>query len=465
MTTPRKLARQRAARRRQEENMKNLQRGAEEHAAAQQANPATVNPDDPQGLVKSSGGANVRVVSAPGVEPTKKSASGTSVVGSGSKTISNPATVTGVEGKQQRRPGYEVKVVGQRRSKSWVSSQQQAGTQTIGGRVVSGPRPSSVQPKSGVGTAPQPNPQQAPQQLQAQQQAAAPAMPPMQVQPSNAPRGDVTVILTCFERPALFRRQLDALRSQTLQPGAIMAWVNAGQVGHDERALSGSGVLIIRANANLGPWTRFTLAYETNTEYVCILDDDTIPGPKWIESCMKRLSQAEAMSSGEEGDLGTYCIASAGEIFRSDDPNDRYFVGPESPRPEELEVDIGRNGWFFRRDLIHAFLNHPRVGDGRIGWGLHFAAALQKIGVLTIVLPYETGNTQAWGMIQAASSENSVSDRVQAQAAQGGKNLDYLRAEVYEGYRNLGWAPLVVLDQEIEEEEAQASHQDQAQNG
>lgn len=287
---------------------------------------------------------------------------------------------------------------------------------------------------------------------------AAPSLPTRPAA-SAAERADVTVILTCFERPQMYRQQLDALRNQTMQPAVTMAWVNTGSVPQDERAMSAGEVVVIRSNVNMGPWVRFTMAREARTKYVCILDDDTIPGRGWIQACIERLEQAEAdaIEAGDEEDPGTYCIAAAGEVFRSDDPKNRYYIGPQSPRDEEMEVDIGRQGWFFRRDMIQAFLNYPRQGDGTIGWGLHFAAALQMLGVLTVVLPYEYENKEAWGMLQPASMENSLSSKLQAQAqAQGGKSLEYMRAEIYQAYRHVGWAPLVVLDAEMDEEEASA---------
>lgn len=432
MTTPRKLARQRARRKRQQETMKNLQRGAEEQ---KRAGNRQGNPDDPMGRVMG-GAAAVRVISDPGVEPTKYRPGPGPTSGAarrGGKTVQITA--------QGRRAnsGANVRVVSGQPSQSAVRVTSGGGSMMQGGaRVVSGSPQRVQQPPQGSMPA---HGMAAGQQVEMQRpRGMAPRPTP---KPSSAPKADVTAILTCFERPDLFRKQLDALRSQTLQPANIIVWVNTGTVPHDERALRGAAdVVVIRANTNMGPWIRFTMALEAPTKYVAILDDDTIPGPGWIEACVKRLEEDEQDS--EDGEPGL-CIAAAGEVFAEDDPQSRYVVGPESPRIDEMEVDIGRQGWFFRKDFIHLFMTYPRV-VAPIGWGLHFSAALQDAGILTIVLPYEPGNTHAWGMTQMPVRQNSISERIQSQVNRGGKDIEYLRAEIYDAYRQGGWSPLVVLD-------------------
>ncbi len=421
MTTPRKLAQQRRRKQAQQETIQNLQRGAQEVQTAAQQNPGLpANPDDPDGLI-AAGSASVRITSAPGVEPTNSI---------------KPARVA----TRKRRQASSVKIVtdrSRRNASTKVISEQRdpTGRQTSygGGRVVEDSPSPRLQAK--------PAPQQF-QTVQPQPTVPTPTGPVVRHVPTEV---DVTVILTCFERPNMLRHQLTALKAQTFMPKHIVVWVNAGAIGHDETALSGRDLQVIRANVNYGPWVRFTMASEiasqNQSKYLCILDDDTVPGPKWIQACVERLEQAEA--NPEES---TYCIAAAGEIFRSDDPNDRISIGPERQGPDEHDVDVGRQGWFFPTRLLEAFQSHPRLGDGRIGWGLHFSAALQKAGVFTLVLPYEHGNHDRWGITTDVSVERSLSSLL-------GVELPQLRADVYHAYREFGWMPLFVLDQEPQEDE------------
>jgi hypothetical protein len=191
---------------------------------------------------------------------------------------------------------------------------------------------------------------------------------------------------------------------------------------------------------NLGPWTRFSLANESPSKYVCILDDDTLPGPKWIQSCIERLEQAEE-------DEPDYCIAASGCVFTADDAFSFYQVGSQNPSVDEAEVDIGTQGWFFRKDILQVFFGCGRQGDGRTGWGLHFAAALQQVGVLTIVLPYTPGDAQTWGMTQAASQERNNSKRI-------GGELPSVMQDLYSSYRGLGWTPILCESEDEEDTEA-----------
>lgn len=270
---------------------------------------------------------------------------------------------------------------------------------------------------------------------------------PPQVQPSAAPRANVTVLLSSFERPQFLRTQVDTILAQTVQPAQMMIWQNPGAVPPDDHTLNGLASVIIRSNANLGPWFRFTLALEAPTEYVCILDDDTIPGPQWLEQAMKRLEDAAA-----EGKL--LCIASAGKIFRSDDATDFVTIGPEYPQPEEKEVDIGQNGWIFHKSLLWMFAANPVLGDRRIGWDLHLAASLQREDIPTVVLPYPPGDRGSWGMVRQADNETSLSRKLDAMAESGGQTAEFLRKQLYSMYRDSGWEPQVVREQKSDSSES-----------
>lgn len=456
MATPKKLQKQRRQRARERAQMENLQRGATEKAAQQAADGTTpdTDPNDPNNVVMSKGQTTeVRVVSKE-EQAERRTQSGTVRTASpGGGTVRSTTARTKPTVVPRRNKSAEVKVVSRNAQRGGSTAVVRGARDAAGQRL-------SVGNNTRVVRTPQSS--QSVQEGQAAPQEIAPPVPNAPTtamsQGHNAPEVDVTVILTCYERPGFLRRQLQALQGQSVRPRVMMAWVNTGEVRHDEQALNGSGLTIIRANANLGPWMRFTLAAEAVTKYVCILDDDTLPGPRWIEACVNRLEEAEEAAAADpdhdpDEDLGTYCIAAVGQIFRTDHPLDTYLVGPQSPRDEELEVDVGRQGWFFRRDLAHVFANRPRPIMGPLGWDLHFAAAVQEEGVLTICLPYPPGNQEAWGAKEPASTERSLTESLKAAAAEGrGPDANVIRSELYGAYRNEGWAPLIVLDAEDAEQ-------------
>ncbi len=221
------------------------------------------------------------------------------------------------------------------------------------------------------------------------------------------------------------------------------------------RTLGSVEALIFRCNANLGGWPRFQQALNARTKYVCILDDDTLPGPEWLEAAVARIRIAE-----EDPEMESICVAAAGEIFREDNSDSRYLIGPQSPRGEEIDVDIGRQGWVFNKDLLRPFILNPPPGDGRIGWDFHLAVNLHMQDVLTVVLPYEQGNMAKWGMLEAPSLERSLTSQLQVEAASGGKDMAFRRRELYKAYRAIDWVPIVLFDEEGEDKEARGKSAD-----
>ena len=95
---------------------------------------------------------------------------------------------------------------------------------------------------------------------------------------------DVTVILNGYKRKNQLNEQLDAIRNQTVDVDNVMLWYN--QPGDDEMVNYDimSEIPTAFSNVNLGVWARFAYAFNAQTKYVCVFDDDTIPGKKWIEN-------------------------------------------------------------------------------------------------------------------------------------------------------------------------------------
>ncbi len=96
----------------------------------------------------------------------------------------------------------------------------------------------------------------------------------------------VTVVLNGYKRGAHLKTQLDAIKRQTVQPDEILLWQNFGE---DFKSELTSQTTHASCNKNLGVWARFAFALNAKTEYICVFDDDTIPGPKWLENCLETI--------------------------------------------------------------------------------------------------------------------------------------------------------------------------------
>jgi hypothetical protein len=304
---------------------------------------------------------------------------------------------------------------------------------------------------------------QMPQQVPGQPAGARPQLPgsyvPMAVGPTaeNQNVASVTVIIATFRRPQYFRYQLQALADQTVRPADLWVWANdsvAGAQLHDNEAES--AYTVIRSKPNLGPWVRFTIAEEVLTKYVLILDDDCVPGPKWLEAAILRLEQLE--TQGE-----TAVICAEGRMFGGDNPEQFIHLGPTTvPLVDEAFVDEGLKGWLIPRALFDAIRAVPR-SPSPVGWGFHIGAALQQAGFYQIVLPYTEEGKETWGSIPIPGS-----DEAQPSVSVSATLPGYAEARqvAWSFYRQVcGWTPMALLPENGLPEEPSSPSDDSATEG
>jgi hypothetical protein len=196
----------------------------------------------------------------------------------------------------------------------------------------------------------------------------------------------ITAVLNGYKRGAHLASQLSAINGQTIPPVTIMLWQNQGEAF--DPALSAQTVHA-GCNVNLGVWARFAYALNANTEYICVFDDDTIPGRRWFENCLNTLSV-------HDGLLGT-----VGVRYHT---TSSYFpfsrVGWVAPNESTEQVDIVGHAWFFRRDWLSCFWRElPGYNQSRlVGEDMHFSYTLQKyLGLNTYVPPHPKGQLDLWG--------------------------------------------------------------------
>ncbi len=200
---------------------------------------------------------------------------------------------------------------------------------------------------------------------------------------------DITVILNGYKRPQFLKEQVDSIFNQTIKPSEIMFWQN-GINDFDENIKN--NLTSIVSNTNLGVWARFALALNAKTEYICIFDDDTIPGDMWFENCLETMKT-------HEGLLGT--IGLIYDTPNSYRPNTR-FGWADINNPETIMVDIVGHCWFFKRDWLSAYWRElPPIGLTTVGEDMHFSYTIQKyLGLNTYVPPHPEDNKRLWGSLK-----------------------------------------------------------------
>lgn len=181
----------------------------------------------------------------------------------------------------------------------------------------------------------------------------------------------ITVILTKYKRPHLLENQFISLKNQTLKPDEILVCDNSLQ--------------------NLGVWARFSMALNAKSDFVCVIDDDTIPGVKWLENCHNQFQI-------KEGLYGT-----CGYLFNSNTGyKDNYKrIGWCQPNEETTQVDYVVHNWFFKKEWLRYYWSEIREPEYWLcGEDMNFSYQLQKQGIPTLVPPHPEKDKELWGSLE-----------------------------------------------------------------
>lgn len=199
-------------------------------------------------------------------------------------------------------------------------------------------------------------------------------------------KATVSVVLNVYKRSSIFQEQLEAVRKQTVKPWEILVWENGNDRVPDDLR---NGLIIARASKNFGVWARFSYALNASGNFICMIDDDTIPGPRWLENCLETMRMTPGL-------LGT-----RGIIFDNKHSYSmNHDVGVYKPNEETMLVDIVGHSWFFKREWIYTFwaCAEKRFQNNLAGEDIHFSYALQKIlGIPTYVPKHPKNDTSLWG--------------------------------------------------------------------
>ena len=206
----------------------------------------------------------------------------------------------------------------------------------------------------------------------------------------------ITVVLNGYKRNHTLREQVESITSQTKPVDTILYWQNSIQgQPYDLSPLVETQSPIAVSNTNYGVWARFAHALNAKTEYVCIIDDDTIPGDMWMENCLETYKN----HTGLLGTIGFHFQDGGYNIHsRENKP------GWDWPNEEVVQVDMVGHNWFFHRDMLSVFWREqPPIEQPMIvGEDIHFSYMLQKYTEehATWVPPHPADNKRMWGSIK-----------------------------------------------------------------
>jgi hypothetical protein len=190
------------------------------------------------------------------------------------------------------------------------------------------------------------------------------------------------------------------------------------------------GLIISESNKNFGVWARFAYALNSEGEYICIFDDDTIPGSRWLENCLSTINS-------NPGLLGT-----RGIIFDSKLSYSMYReVGLHNPNERTEQVDIVGHCWFFKKVWLEKFWSEfgNKFPDCMAGEDIHFSYALQKhLNLPTLVPKHPESQLEFWGSLPKFANEFG-----QDQQSLSLKPKSYKKFEdALQHYRSLGFSTM-----------------------
>lgn len=221
-----------------------------------------------------------------------------------------------------------------------------------------------------------------------------------------------SVILNVYKRENKLEDQIKAIERQTKPPAEILIWNNGNAKAEKIIKQFKSKIPIISTNCstNLGVWARFSYALNARSEFLLMLDDDVIPGKKWVENCFNQFKEMP-------GVYGT-----RGVRFLS--PN-RYtpleFYGWKNPNEQTIEVDIIGHSWFFKTEWLASYWGLASFSEMQVraGEDMQLSFAVQQDHQLrSFVPPHPIDDMEMWGHVDAddetASDGNAISLRPDA---------------------------------------------------
>lgn len=232
---------------------------------------------------------------------------------------------------------------------------------------------------------------------------------------------DVSVVLSSYKKPDALSLQLEAIESQTLKPKEILLLQDGidsnYKITFNPEFLDKFTSVVI-SPTNRGVWERFRFAMQSQSEYVCIFDDDTIPGKRWLENC-------HFNAQLQEGIYGT-----VGVIIRKPPiyPQNYWRFGWPRAYSKTVRVDIAGHSWFVKREYLEWMFDGTEKYQAfkYVGEDMCLSFKAQQHGISTLIPPHPFHDTELWGSLpeyalkyglaDTAVSLNSVNTKAMSEA-------------------------------------------------
>jgi hypothetical protein len=193
----------------------------------------------------------------------------------------------------------------------------------------------------------------------------------------------VTTVLTAVNRLHYLPSQLDSIKTQSIPSDIFMIWRNK-----ETYDLKYPSIIYRNESQHFNSlYGRFYNSLHIKTPYVFIVDDDILPGKKYIERCIE--------FSKKENDKVVICTYGV-EVNQK---NLTYFnvsrIGPQVFLDTPTQVDMGGQGWFMKTELLNHFLDEHII-DESTGEDLHFSFCLANKNIPIMILDKDKNDKDTW---------------------------------------------------------------------
>lgn len=231
----------------------------------------------------------------------------------------------------------------------------------------------------------------------------------------------VTVILNAYRRPQNLQQQLKAIKNQSIKPDQVWLWINYhSDFFEKEPDLSGFD-RIISNDFNWKYFGRFSIAMMSQTHYIALFDDDTIPGPRWLENAINTNKD----TNGVIGGVG---------LVQHDKVNymNHTRYGWPSGNKDVVRVDLVGHAWLFTKDHLRCFWSEEPM-TYETAEDMHLSFTCQKHGFDTFVPPHSDLDMSSSLFGYQLGIDNTTPSVIDHAA------FFSLRDHCFQGYINRGW--------------------------
>lgn len=190
-----------------------------------------------------------------------------------------------------------------------------------------------------------------------------------------------TAVICLWKRDKYIVEQVDAIEAQTIKPKSIIILKNENHIKIPDCVTANINVKVINSNIN-NLYFRWLIPYLIDTEFVCIFDDDVIPGSQWIERCLNASAKNDLL------------IGASGRKYKEDKQPPWISINPTNGK-EFVYCDWVCNSYFFKSEWVKYIVKWQRFNNSIDTLDdIHLAQSLRFNGNIKSAVLVQPNNEQ-----------------------------------------------------------------------